>query len=59
MPGKRISMKKVHEILRLSMEEGWSQREISNSVHLGKTTVQRVLQKVGDSGLTWQRPRSN
>jgi transposase len=55
MPGKRISMKKVHEILRLSMEEGWSQREISNSVHLGKTTVQRVLQKVGDSGLTWQQ----
>ncbi len=51
--GKELSMNKVREILRLSLEKGLSQRDISRSVVVGQSSVNRYLSKVKDLGLTW------
>ena len=40
----RTSMRKMKEILRLGLGEGFSQREIAGSVQVGKTTVQEILE---------------
>ncbi len=45
MAKERIVMSKVLEVLRLSMEKGLSQREISRSVNVSKTTVFDILKR--------------
>ena len=53
MPREKTSVRKVKEILRLSLKEGMSQREIAQSTGVGKTTIQEVLAKTRAAGLDW------
>lgn len=48
-------MRKTKEILRLSLKEGLPQRQIAQSTGVGKSTVQDILTKAKDAGMTWEQ----
>ena len=56
MPGKRLSMRKIKEVLRLRFEVGLSQQLIAHSCGLGRTTVREYLQRADRAGVTWPLP---
>ena len=56
MPGKRLSMRKIREILRLKYECGRSNREIGMSCGIGSSTVSDYLQRARTTGLNWPLP---
>ena len=43
MPGKRLSMRKIKEVLRLRFDVGLSGRQIAHSCGMGRTTVREYL----------------
>ena len=56
MPGQRLSMRKIREILRLKYECGRSHREIGQSCGIGGSTVSDYLQRAGRAALSWPLP---
>jgi transposase len=56
MPGERVTMRKVREVLRLKFDGKLSQRQIGKSCCLGKSTVADYLERFSDSGLSWPPP---
>jgi len=53
MPKVRTSMRKIKEVLRLSLSLGLSQRQVARSVRLGQSTVWDYLVRFKVSGLVW------
>lgn len=53
MPGKRVSMRKIREILRLKHECKRSNREIAISCGIGSSTVSDYLIRARVAGVTW------
>lgn len=49
-------MRKIHEVLRLSLDCGLSGRQIAQSTGIGRTTVGEYLQRFRASGLAWPLP---
>lgn len=58
MPGKRLSMRKIKEVLRLRFEVGLSQHQIAHSCAIGRTTVREYLQRAKRAGLSWPLPET-
>src|SRR6516165_189245 len=56
MPAKRVSMRRVREILRLKHECGASDREIARSLSIARSTVAVTLERVTAVGLRWPLP---
>jgi len=56
MPGKRLSMRRIKEVLRLAWEAGFSSRMIAESCGIGRTTVREYLQRAKRAGLGWPLP---
>lgn len=56
MPGKRLSMRKIREVLRLKYELNCSNREIGLSCGIGRSTVGEYIQRVKLAGLNWPLP---
>lgn len=56
MPKKRLSMRKIKEVLRLKYELGHSNREISRSCGIGSSTVSDYLQRARRAGIEWPPP---
>ena len=56
MPGKRLSMRKIKEVLRLRFEVGLSGRAIAHSCAMGRTTVREYLQRAKRTGVIWPLP---
>jgi len=56
MPKKRLSMRKIREVLRLKQECNCSSREIGQSCGIGSSTVGDYLQRARMAGLTWPLP---
>ena len=54
MRKKRTSMRKIKEILRLSLKEKFGQRKIAQSTGVGKTTIQEIISKAKNCQLTWE-----
>jgi transposase len=50
---KRLSMRKIQEVLRLHYEGGRSNREIAHAVRISPTTVADYLRRARLAGLTW------
>ena len=46
MPGKRKSMRKITEILRLHFEQRLGQRQIARSVNTSQSTVHEYLARM-------------
>jgi transposase len=56
MPAKRLSMRKIREVLRLKYECQKSIRDISISCSIGKSTVSDYLNRSKAAGLDWPLP---
>jgi len=56
MPGERLSMRKVRELLRLRWERQLPQRVIANSLRLSQASVSDYLSRARRAGLTWPLP---
>ena len=56
MPKKRLSMRKIREILRLKHECNCSNRDIGLSCGIGSSTVSDYLQRIRLAGLGWPLP---
>lgn len=53
MPRERLSMRKIHEILRLSWGVQRSLRAVSQTLGIGKSTVSDCLKRAQAAGLSW------
>jgi transposase len=53
MAQKRLSMRKIQEILRLKHEAGLSNRAIARACSISKETVKEYLAKASEAGLGW------
>lgn len=56
MPAKRLSMRKIREVLRLKLECHQSIRDISSSCSVGKSTVSDYISRAKAAGLSWPLP---
>ena len=54
MPARRVRVRKIREILRLSWECGLSQRQVAGCCGAGKTTVVDCLARARRTGLDWR-----
>jgi transposase len=53
---KRLSMRKLKEVLRLRFELGLGQRQIARSCSIGHGTVYEYLKRAQAAGVTWPLP---
>jgi transposase len=53
MPAKRLSMRKIKEILRLKHKVGLSARQIARSCSISRSTVSEYLSRAAAAGLSW------
>ena len=56
MPKKRVLMRKIREVLRLTHELGLSVREVSKATGVGKTSVGEFVARAKVIGITWPIP---
>ena len=52
----RLPMRKIREVLRLKFEHNLSERKISKSCNISRSTVKDYLTRFSVSGLTWPLP---
>ena len=53
MPNRRLSMRKIKEVLRLKYDCGISEREISRSCQVSRSTVADYIRRTAAAGLNW------
>lgn len=58
MAQKRITMRKVRELLRLKFEEGFSTRQAAKTIGIGKTAASEYISGFNKSGLTLAQAQS-
>ena len=58
MPGERLSMRKIRELLRLRWEHHLPQRVISQSLGLSQGSISDYLSRARRAGLTWPLPEA-
>ena len=51
MPNKRLSMRKIHEVLRLNYEARLSRRAIARCLNISDSTVRLYLERAQAAGL--------
>lgn len=56
MPKERLTMRKIHEILRLNWDCKLSHRQISQSCSVSKSTVSEYVHRAKAAGLSWLLP---
>ena len=56
MAFKRLSMRKIHLVLRLFFEAGLSIRAISRSIGASPSTVGEYVRRAAAAGLSWPLP---
>lgn len=56
MAAKRLSMRKIKEVLRLKWEHGLSNRKIARSCSISRSTVADYLSRAEEAGLSWPLP---
>jgi transposase len=56
MPNRRLSMRKIRQILRLKHEAGLSDRQIAASCALPRSSIANYLERARDAGLSWPLP---
>src|SRR4030042_4851073 len=53
MSNRRVSVRKIKEILRLKLDCGISEREISRSCQISRSTVADYIRRAAAARLTW------
>ena len=56
MSQRRLSMRKIRELLRLKYELGRSHREIATSLGIANSTVSDYVRRVAAAGFSWPLP---
>jgi len=56
MANVRLSMRKIREVLRLSLGGGLSARQVAQSCDIGRTVVSKYLDRARQAGLSWPLP---
>ena len=56
MSQKRLSMRKIRELLRLKYELGRSHREIATSLGIANSTVSDYVRRASAAGFSWPLP---
>jgi len=56
MPRERLSMRKIHEVLRLKWESKLSNRSIAHSCGISHSTVSKYVHRAKAAGLSWPLP---
>ena len=56
MPTKRLTMRKIREVLRLRFDSKLSCRHIATSCRIGRSTVSEYLKRCEAAGLNWPLP---
>ena len=56
MSTKRLTMRKIKEVLRLRLDQRRTLKQIAVSCNIGRTTVSDYLDRFEDSGLSWPLP---
>ena len=56
MAAKRLSMRKIRDVLRLKYELGFTHRTIAKALHVAVGTVSEYLAKAKKDGLSWPLP---
>jgi hypothetical protein len=56
VPTKRLSMRKLNEVLRLRFELGLGQRAIARSCSISQGAVHNYLKKAAAAGIPWPLP---
>src|SRR4051812_47053705 len=56
MPGERVPMRKIRDVLRLGWGQGLSQRVMARSLGLSQGVVHAYLRRARSAGLTWPLP---
>src|SRR4051794_734968 len=56
MPGKRLSMRKIREVLRLRLGHGLPQRAVAQSLRLSQGAVHGYVAPARRAGLSWPLP---
>src|SRR6267378_2682145 len=56
MPAERLSMRKVHELLRLRLENRLPQRAIAESLGLSQGAISTYLSRARAAGVGWPIP---
>ena len=58
MPRKRLSMRQVHEVLRLKWGQELSDRKIAQSLGISRPAVAEYVRRAQAAGLSWPLPES-
>ena len=56
MPARRLSVRKIKEVLRLKWEVGVSDAAVSRSCHIARSTVAECVHRAQIAGLNWPLP---
>src|SRR6476659_10511526 len=56
MPGERLSMRKIREVLRLRLGQGLPQRAVAQSLRLSQGAVHGYMARARRAGLGWPLP---
>ena len=56
MPGKRLSMRKIKEVLRLKFDCRLSNQAVASSCGIGRTSVREYLRRANEANLGWPLP---
>src|SRR5262249_59542212 len=56
MPAQRLSMRQVHEVLRLKWACGLSDCKIAHSLRVSRPTVAEYVRRAQAAGLSWPLP---
>src|SRR5215831_6214692 len=54
MPRPRVAMRRIKEVLRLKQALGLSDKAISRSVRIARSTVKEYLDRAAAAGLSWE-----
>ena len=57
MPGKRLSMRKIKQVLRLKLDLKLSNQAVATSCGIGRTTVREYVRRAAGAGLSWPLPQ--
>ena len=53
MAARRLSMRKIKEVLRLKWQNGCSDAQIARGCNIARSTVREYLRRAQEAGLTW------
>jgi len=56
MAARRLSMRKIKEVLRLRYEKGLTARQIAKSLDISRSTIRDYLERAKQAGLGWPLP---